>query len=40
MKFHQIESTSKCVKCVDNKAAISWVNHTQHMTILEWLLVW
>jgi hypothetical protein len=23
MKFHQIESTSKCVKCVDNKAAIS-----------------
>jgi hypothetical protein len=23
MKFHQIESTSKCVKGVDNKAAIS-----------------
>ena len=23
MKFHQIESMSKCLKCVDNKAAIS-----------------
>jgi hypothetical protein len=23
MKYHQIESTSKCLKCVDNKAAIS-----------------
>jgi hypothetical protein len=31
MKFHNIESTSKCMKCVDNKAAISWVNWTQHM---------
>jgi hypothetical protein len=30
MKFHKIESTSKCVKCVDNKAAISRVNWTQH----------
>jgi hypothetical protein len=30
MKFHQIESTSKCVKGVDNKAAISRVNQTQH----------
>jgi hypothetical protein len=30
MKFHQIESKSKCVKCVDNQAAISRVNQTQH----------
>jgi hypothetical protein len=30
MKFHKIESTSKCVKCVDNKAVIPWVNWTQH----------
>jgi hypothetical protein len=30
MKFHQIESKSKCVKCIDNQAAISWVNQTQH----------
>jgi hypothetical protein len=30
MKFHQIESKSKCMKCVDNRAAISWVNQTQH----------
>jgi hypothetical protein len=30
MKFHQIESKSKCVKCVDNRAAISRVNRTQH----------
>jgi hypothetical protein len=30
MKFHQIESKSKCMKCVDNRAAISWVNRTQH----------
>jgi hypothetical protein len=30
MKFYQIESTSKCVKCVDNKASISRVNQTQH----------
>jgi hypothetical protein len=30
MKFHQIKSKSKCVKCVDNRAAISWVNQTQH----------
>ncbi len=30
MNFHQIESMSKCVKCVDNKAAISQVNPIQH----------
>jgi ribonuclease HI len=30
MKFHQIESTSKCLKCVDNKAAISQVNRMQN----------
>jgi hypothetical protein len=30
MKFHQIELTSKCLKCVDNKATISQVNCTQH----------
>jgi hypothetical protein len=30
MKFHKIESTSKCVKCVDNRAPISRVNQTQH----------
>jgi hypothetical protein len=30
MKFHKIESTSKCVKGVDNKAAISRINRTQH----------
>ena len=30
MKFHKIESTSKCVKCVDNKAAITQVNRMQH----------
>jgi hypothetical protein len=30
MKFYQIESTSKCVKCVDNRASISRVNQTQH----------
>jgi hypothetical protein len=30
MKFHKIESTSKCVKCVDNRAAISQVNISQH----------
>jgi hypothetical protein len=30
MKFHQIESKSKCMKCVDNQAAISQVNWTQH----------
>jgi hypothetical protein len=30
MKFHQIESKSKCVKSIDNRAAISWVNQTQH----------
>jgi hypothetical protein len=30
MKFHKIESTSKCVKCVDNRALISRVNRTQH----------
>jgi hypothetical protein len=30
MKFHKIESTSKCVKCVDNKAAITRVNQMQH----------
>jgi hypothetical protein len=30
MKFHKIKSTSKCVKCVDNKAAITQVNRTQH----------
>jgi hypothetical protein len=23
MKFHKIESTSKCMKCVDNRASIS-----------------
>jgi hypothetical protein len=28
MKFHQIESKSKCVKCIDNRAAISRVNQT------------
>jgi hypothetical protein len=31
MKFHDIESTSKYVKCVDNKAAILRVNRTQNM---------
>jgi hypothetical protein len=30
MKYHNIESTSKCVKAVDNHAAISRVNRTQH----------
>jgi hypothetical protein len=30
MKFHQIESKSKCMKCIDNRAAISRVNRTQH----------
>ncbi len=30
MQFHKIESMSKCMKCVDNKAAISRVNQTQH----------
>jgi hypothetical protein len=30
MKYHNIESTSKCVKAVDNRAAISRVNRTQH----------
>jgi hypothetical protein len=30
MKFYQIESMSKCVKCVDNRASISRVNQTQH----------
>jgi hypothetical protein len=30
MKFHQVESKSKCMKCVDNQAAISRVNQTQH----------
>jgi hypothetical protein len=30
MKFHKIESTSKCVKCVNNKAAITQVNQMQH----------
>jgi hypothetical protein len=29
MKYYKIESTSKCVKFVDNHAAISWVNQTQ-----------
>jgi hypothetical protein len=33
MKFHQIKSKSKCVKCVDNRAAISRVNQTQHKKI-------
>jgi hypothetical protein len=32
MKFYKIESKSKCLKCVDNQAAISRVNHTQHKT--------
>jgi hypothetical protein len=30
MKFHKIESMSKCVKCVVKWAAISRVNRTQH----------
>jgi hypothetical protein len=30
MKFHKIESTTKCVKGVDNKAAITRVNRMQH----------
>lgn len=30
MKYHNIESKSKCVKAVDNRAAISRVNRTQH----------
>jgi hypothetical protein len=34
MKFHQIESMSKCMKCVDNRAAISWVNQAQHKKIM------
>jgi hypothetical protein len=29
MKYYKIELTSKCVKRVDNHAAISWVNQTQ-----------
>jgi hypothetical protein len=29
MKFHQVESKSKCMKCIDNQAVISWVNWTQ-----------
>jgi hypothetical protein len=32
MKFYKIESKSKCLKCVDNRAAISRVNRTQHKT--------
>jgi hypothetical protein len=30
MKFHKIESTSKVLKAVDNKASIARVNQTQH----------
>jgi hypothetical protein len=30
MKYHNIKSTSKCVKAVDNHAAISRVNQTRH----------
>jgi hypothetical protein len=30
MKYHNIESPSKCMKAVDNCAAISRVNRTQH----------
>jgi hypothetical protein len=30
MKFHKIESMSKCVKAVDSQAAILRVNQTQH----------
>jgi hypothetical protein len=33
MKFHKIESTSKCVKCVDNKAAITRVNQMQDVSL-------
>jgi hypothetical protein len=29
MKYYKIELTSKCVKCVDNHAATSWVNQSQ-----------
>jgi hypothetical protein len=29
MKYYKIESTSKCVKCVDNRVAISQANWTQ-----------
>jgi hypothetical protein len=29
MKYYKIKSTSKCVKCVANRAAISRVNQTQ-----------
>jgi hypothetical protein len=32
MKFYKIESKSKCLKCLDNRAAISRVNRTQHKT--------
>ena len=32
MKFYKIESKSKCLKCVDNQAAISRVNRMQHKT--------
>jgi hypothetical protein len=32
MKFYKIESKSKCLNCVDNQAAISRVNGTQHKT--------
>ena len=29
MKYHKIESTSKVIKCIDNRAAISRINKTQ-----------
>jgi hypothetical protein len=36
MKFHQIESKSKCMKCVDNWVAISRVNQSQHKISRRW----
>jgi hypothetical protein len=30
MKVHQIKSKSKCVKCVDNQAALSLINRNKH----------
>jgi hypothetical protein len=36
MKFHHIESKSKCVKCVDNRSAISRVNQTQNKNTRQW----
>ena len=29
MKYHKIESTNKVIKCINNRAAISWINKTQ-----------